>query len=68
MAQVGQSKSSTPLKKTTERILSLAQLTRQEYSQMTSLLLSSHKISVEERRLINRIFDSVKQGAIQIID
>ena len=68
MVRVGQIKSSISLKKTTDQVLSAGQLNRQDYAQMASLLLSSHKISAQERRMINHIFDSIKDGTLKVID
>ncbi len=68
MVRVGQIRSSASFKDTTDQILSAGQLNRQEYAQMTSLLLSNHKITAQERRMMNHIFDSIKEGTIKVID
>lgn len=68
MVRVSQVKSSASLKKTTDYILSVGQLNRQEYAQLTLLLLSNHKITSQELRMINRIFDSIKQGTLKVTD
>ncbi len=68
MVRVSQVKSSASLKKTTDYILSAGQLNRQEYAQLTLLLLSNHKITSQELRMINRIFDSIRQGTLKVID
>ena len=68
MVRVNQIRLNASLKKTTDHILSAGQLNRQEYAQLTSLLLSNHKITPQELRMINRIFDSIRQGTLKIID
>ena len=68
MVRVNQIRSNASLKKTTDHILSRGQLNRQEYAQLTLLLLANHKITSQELRTINRIFDSVKQGTLKVID
>ena len=68
MVRVSQVRSSASLKKTIDHILSVGQLNRQEYAQLASLLLSNHKITSQELRTINRIFDSIKQGTLRMID
>lgn len=51
-----------------DRILEYGQLSRQEHLQLTSVLLSGQRISEEERRQINRIFDGVQTGQIHLLD
>ena len=68
MVRVSQIKLNASLKKITDRILRVGQVNRQEYAQLTSLLLCNHKITSEDLRAINRIFDSIKQGTLKIID
>lgn len=51
-----------------ERIISAGQISRQEHLQLTSTILSDHKISDEERRQINRIFDYVQIGRLKLVD
>ncbi|PSB16554.1 hypothetical protein C7B65_21300 [Phormidesmis priestleyi ULC007] len=68
MVRVSQIRSNASLKKATDHVLSAGQINRQEYAQLTSLLLSNHKITSQELRAINRIFDSIKQGTLKIID
>ncbi len=68
MVRVSQTRNIASFKKTTEQILSVRQLNCQDYAQITSLLLSNHKITPQERRTMNHIFDSVKEGTIKVID
>lgn len=68
MVRVSQTRNIASFKKTTEQILSVGRLNRQDYAQMTSLLLSNHKITSQERRTVNHIFDLVKEGTIKVVD
>ena len=68
MVRISQIRNIASFKKTTDQILSVRQLNRQDYVQMTSLLFSNHKITSQERRTLNHIFDSVKEGTIKVID
>lgn len=49
------------------RIMTSGKLNRQEYLQLTSLILSGKKITYEERNQINQIFDRIKIGKINLI-
>lgn len=51
-----------------DRILEHGQLNRQEHLQLASMLLSGQRISEEERRQINRIFDGVQTGQLHLLD
>ncbi|MCY7277295.1 MAG: hypothetical protein LH702_27085 [Phormidesmis sp. CAN_BIN44] len=68
MVRVSQTRNIASFKKTTDQILSVGRLNRQDYAQMTSLLLSNHKITSQERRTVNHIFDLVKEGTIKVVD
>ena len=68
MVRVSQIRNIASFKKTTDHILSVRQLNCQDYAQMTSLLLSNHKITPQEGRTMNYIFDLVKEGTIKAID
>ena len=50
------------------RIITSGQLNRQEHLQLTSSILSGKKITDEERSKINKIFDLIKIGQINLID
>lgn len=52
----------------TRHVLDAGEMTRQEHLQLTSLLLSAQRLSVTERREINRIFDYVQLGRLKLID
>ena len=50
------------------RIITSGKLSRQEHLQLTSSILSGKKITDEERSKINKIFDLIKIGQINLID
>ncbi|MEB3340409.1 hypothetical protein [Okeania sp.] len=50
------------------RIMTSAKLTRQEYLQLTSSILSGKNITNQERHKINQIFDFIQIGKINLID
>lgn len=55
-------------KQLVERIISSGQLSRQQHLQLTSLMLSDYRVSDEDRRQINRIFDYVQTGRLKFVD
>ncbi len=50
------------------RIMTSGKLSRREYLQLTSSILSGKKITDEERHQINHIFDFIQMGKINLID
>lgn len=44
------------------------QLSRQEHVQLTSVVLSDSKLSNEDRRQINLIFDYLQTGRLKLAD
>ena len=53
---------------TVEQIFSRERMTRQEYVQLTCALLSGKNVTDGDRRQINRLFDSVCAGRIQLVE
>lgn len=68
MAVNSQGQSSQPIGLIVERIINSAQLSRQEYLQLVTTFLSDYKVTDEERRQINRIFDDLQIGRLKIVD
>ncbi len=68
MAGNSQGQSSQSIGLIVERILNTAQLSRQEYLQLVTTFLSDYKVTDEERRQINRIFDDLQIGRMKIVD
>jgi hypothetical protein len=63
-----QSKSAIAIKQMIEQIISIGQINRQEHLQLTSTILSDHRITDEERRQINRVFDYIQIGRLKLVD
>jgi hypothetical protein len=51
-----------------ENITASRQISRGEYLQLTSSLLSDYRITEEERLQISRIFDHLQTGDLRLID
>ncbi|MGL5081653.1 MAG: hypothetical protein ACRC8A_09210 [Microcoleaceae cyanobacterium] len=51
-----------------DRIFASSQLSRMEYLNLISAILSDNQITDMERHQINRIFDYVQTGRIDLID
>ena len=68
MVWIAQSKSGSSIKTITERIIESGQLSRQEHVQLTSVVLSDSKLSNEDRRQINLIFDYLQTGRLKLAD
>ena len=68
MVLAAQSKSSLSIQTITEQIIELGQLSRQEHLQLTSVMLSDSKLSNQDRRRINLIFDYLQTGRLKLAD
>lgn len=62
------SKVSSNLQNILDRTLEVGEISRKEYLQLTSAILADYRMSDEERRQINRIFDYVQTGRLRLID
>lgn len=51
-----------------DRIVLDGKLSRQEYFHLTTTMLSEYHITDEERRQLNRIFDSIQMGQLKFTD
>jgi len=51
-----------------DRIVLDGKLSRQEYFHLTTTMLSEYHITDEERRQLNRIFDSIQMGQLKFSD
>jgi hypothetical protein len=49
-----------------DQIAIAGKLTRQEYMQLATLILSDYSVNEEDRRQINRIFDEVQTGKLKL--
>lgn len=68
MALTPQRPSSLNIQQIVDQILSGGQLSRQEYLQLTTAILSDYNVTDEERRQINFIFDEVQAGRLTLVD
>ena len=62
------SKVSSNLQNILDRVLEVGEISRKEYLQLTSAILADYRMSDEERRQINRIFDYVQTGRLRLTD
>jgi hypothetical protein len=67
MAGTFQSQSNQTTKQLVDRILNSGQLSRREYLQLVSTILSDYKVTDEERSQINRVFDEVQIGHLKLV-
>ncbi len=51
-----------------DRILSTGRMSRLDHTLLTSTVFVDHEISDVERRQINRIFDYIQTGRLQLVD
>ncbi|MEP0872185.1 hypothetical protein NDA01_20430 [Trichocoleus desertorum AS-A10] len=68
MVWTAQSKSNLSIKTITEQIIQAGQLSRREHLQLTSVILSDSKLSSEDRRQINLVFDYLQTGRLKLAD
>ena len=63
-----QGKSTLNAKQIIDQILISGQVSREEYMQLTSAILSDKQIAEEDRRQINHIFDYLQASRLKLID
>lgn len=68
MAKISATIANAIVRKTIDLCLNSDRITRQEYLQLTSVILSNRNITEEDLVQLNRIFDRVQMGRIKIID
>ncbi|MDX2215273.1 MAG: hypothetical protein SFY66_18560 [Oculatellaceae cyanobacterium bins.114] len=62
------SRSSLNVAALVERIIAAGAMNREEHLQLTSTILADDRISEEERRQINRVFDYIQTGRLRLVD
>ena len=67
MAATVQRPSSPAIAQLVDRILDTGQLSRWEYLQLVTTMLSDYKVNDEERSYINRVLDERQMGRLQWI-
>ncbi|MGB3240040.1 MAG: hypothetical protein WBB29_17225 [Geitlerinemataceae cyanobacterium] len=68
MAKISAALSNSIVRQLIDMCLNSERITRQEYVQLTSVILSNRNISEEDLHQLNRIFDRVQMGRIKLID
>jgi hypothetical protein len=68
MAGNHQNHSSLTIKPLVDRILKTGQLSRLEHLQLVTLFLREYQVTDESRNQINRIFDDLQTGRLELID
>lgn len=56
------------LDKLINRIFTFRQITRLDQKLLMSILLSKEEITEEDNNKINRVFDAVRSGRLQVVD
>ena len=67
MAGIRERQSTLNVQQMVDQIITASQLSRQEYLQLTTFILSDYNVNDEERRQINRIFDDVQIGKLKLV-
>nr|WP_026098882.1 hypothetical protein [Oscillatoria sp. PCC 10802] len=67
MVRTGQGKSNVTIHQLVERVLAGDKITAQDHLQLTSAILSDSQITDEDRRQINRIFESIQMGRMKLV-
>jgi hypothetical protein len=68
MAWLTQIKPSVAIKPLIDQIMSTGKMSRKDHVQLTSAILSDPRITDEDRREINRVFDYIQIGRLKLID
>jgi hypothetical protein len=68
MTRFAPRKSNSAVRQISEQILSVGQISRQEYLRLTSAILAETELSDEERHQINCIFDQIQTGLLKMVD
>lgn len=68
MAASDRSPSNLSIAQWTENILNVGHLSRQEYFQIVTAVLSDVSVTRTERRQINQILDDLQKGKLELID
>lgn len=68
MAGTIQSQPNRAIAQIVDRIFNVGQLSRQEYLQLVTTILSDYKVTDEERSHINRVFDELQTGRLKLAD
>ena len=68
MYQIVESQSELFVHKLVDKIILSGELSRQDYSLLTSTVMDDGEVSDIERRQINRIFDYIQTGRLKLVN
>lgn len=68
MVQTTQDESELAIDQVVSQVLTSKQMKRQEHLFLTSIILANRKITVTQRKQINRLFDRLKMGQLRLVD
>lgn len=68
MAGTAQRPSSPAIAQVVDRILDTGHLSRWEYLQLVTMMLSDYKVTDEERSYINRVFDERQVERVRFLE
>jgi hypothetical protein len=68
MAWLTSNKSTFLIRPLIDSIIETGQMSRKDHIQLTSAILSDQRISEEDRRQINRVFDYIQIGRLKLVD
>ncbi|MCU0547886.1 MAG: hypothetical protein MUC48_00930 [Leptolyngbya sp. Prado105] len=68
MVRTVQNLSNLPTQRILDRILQLQKINRHEHLHLASAILANQRLTPEERRQINQIFDHIQSGQIKLVD
>jgi hypothetical protein len=68
MVRVNKRRSALPAVEIMRHILQSNRIKRQEYLQLSDMLLSGQSLTDEERDYLNRIFDNFRLGRLRLVD
>ena len=68
MYQKNHNRAEIAVKKIVERIILSGEISREDHSALTYTVLIDGEVSDSDRRQINRIFDYIQTGRLQLVD
>jgi hypothetical protein len=66
--KTGNSPSELAVESLVNRIIRFGKMSRKDHMLLTSIVLSDGEVSESERRQINRIFDYIQSGRLELVD
>jgi uncharacterized tellurite resistance protein B-like protein len=66
--KTGNSQSELAVESLVNRIIRFGKMSRKDHLLLTSIVLADGEVSESERRQINRIFDYIQSGRLELVD